>query len=83
MVKVTPHICRHTFATDMAIRGLNPVFLKQILGHDDISTTFSIYTHIKENDSVDEFKELGLINTEEKVPANGSAKIIDFAGRTA
>ena len=62
MIKVTPHICRHTFATNMAISGMNPVILKKILGHDDISTTFSIYTHIKENDSIDEFKKLGLVN---------------------
>lgn len=43
MVKVTPHICRHTFATNMAVRGMNSAILKQIPGHDDISTTFSIY----------------------------------------
>ena len=82
-VKVTPHICRHTFATNMAISGMNPAILKKILGHDDISTTFSIYTHIKENDSMDEFKKLGLVNmnkeTEEYVSAEDRSKIIDFA----
>ena len=29
--RVTPHICRHTFATVMAIKGMNPAILKQIL----------------------------------------------------
>ena len=84
MIKVTPHICRHTFATNMAVSGMNPAILKRILGHDDISTTFSIYTHIKENDSMDEFKKLGLVNmnkeTEEYVSAEDRSKIIDFAG---
>lgn len=81
-VKVTPHICRHTYATDMAIKGMNPIILKEILGHDDISTTFSIYTHIKESDSVAEFQKLELINMDNKATGKMSAKdnpkIIDF-----
>lgn len=87
MIKVTPHICRHTFATNMAVSGMNPAILKRILGHDDISTTFSIYTHIKEDDSMDEFKKLGLVNmnkeTEEYELAEDRSKIIDFASWTA
>ena len=45
----------------MAIKGMNPAILKQILGHDDISTTFAIYTHAKESDSLNEMKRLGLV----------------------
>lgn len=86
MVKVTPHICRHTFATNMATSGMNPAILQQIMGHDDISTTFSIYTHIKESDSMDEFKRLGLANMDikiaEKVSATGDPKIVDFESWT-
>lgn len=81
--RVTPHICRHTYATDMAIKGMNPIILKEILGHDDISTTFSIYTHVKESDSVAEFQKLELINKDnkivEKMSAKDHSKIIDFA----
>ena len=58
--KVTPHICRHTFATNMVLKGMNPAILKQILGHDDISTTFKIYTHLKADNSMDEIVRLGL-----------------------
>ena len=83
MLKVSPHICRHTFATNMAIRGMNPVILTQILGQDDIFTTFSIYTHIKEDNFMEEFKKLGLVNTnqetEEYASAEERSKIIDFA----
>lgn len=57
---MTPHICRHTFATNMVLKGMNPAILKQILGHDDISTTFTIYTHLKADDSMDEMIRLGL-----------------------
>lgn len=82
IVKVTPHICRHTFATNMAISGMNPAILKQILGHDDISTTFSIYTHIKEDSSMEEFKKLGLINMNKETKGNAvtcNQKIIHSA----
>lgn len=87
MAKVTPHICRHTFATNMAISGMNPAILQQIMGHDDISTTFSIYTHIKGNNSMDELKRLGLahanIETEKEVSASGNSPIIEFESWTA
>ena len=87
MVKVTPHICRHTFATNMAIAGMSPVTLKQVMGHDDIFTTFSIYTHIKENNLLDEFQKLGLVNMDikatEQVSAKDNPKAMELEGRTA
>lgn len=43
---VTPHICRHTFATNMARSGMNPKSLQILMGHADISTTLNIYTHL-------------------------------------
>lgn len=42
--KVYPHLLRHTFASHMAQSGVSLVELKDILGHEDISTT-SIYLH--------------------------------------
>ena len=81
-IKVTPHICRHTFATNMAKRGMNPAFLKQILRHDDISTTFKIYTHLKDDDAMSELERLGLADTSankvEKASERGNPKIIDL-----
>lgn len=44
--KITPHMCRHSFATRMARNGMNPVHLKYIMGHADIATTYNIYTHL-------------------------------------
>ena len=85
--KVTPHICRHTFATNMAVKGMNPIILKGIMGHDDIFTTFAIYTHVKGNNYIDEYKKLGLVSidaeTAEKVPAKDKYKVIEFKSRTA
>ena len=44
--KMTPHMCRHTYATRMVRGGMNPVHLKYIMGHADIETTYNIYTHL-------------------------------------
>lgn len=85
--KVTPHVCRHTFATAMAIKGMNPAILKQILGHDDISTTFAIYTHLKDDDSMGELERLGLAdmggNKAEKISVWSNPKTIEFQNRSA
>ncbi|MCM1252405.1 MAG: tyrosine-type recombinase/integrase [Clostridium sp.] len=80
--KVTPHICRHTFATNMVLKGMNPAILKQILGHDDISTTFKIYTHLKADNSMDEIVRLGLASgqTAEK---EEKANIMSFGNKSA
>ena len=46
MPKVTPHVCRHTFCSNMAKSGMNPKTLQYLMGHSDISVTLNTYTHI-------------------------------------
>ena len=46
--KFEPHICRHTFATNM--QSLTPKTLQSILGHGNISTTMNLYVDSKPTD---------------------------------
>ncbi|MBL7001100.1 MAG: tyrosine-type recombinase/integrase, partial [Gammaproteobacteria bacterium] len=41
---ISPHMLRHTMATEMAKTGQIKT-LQQILGHSDISTTMNFYVH--------------------------------------
>lgn len=45
--KFEPHICRHTFATNM--QGLPPKTLQTILGHGNITTTMNHYVDARPN----------------------------------
>ena len=58
MPKVTPHICRHTYCTNMANSGMNPKTLQYLMGHSDISVTLNIYTHTGYDDAKKELARL-------------------------
>lgn len=55
---ITPHICRHTYCSNMAKSGMNPKTLQYLMGHSDISVTLNIYTHVRYEDAVAECKRL-------------------------
>ena len=56
MPKVTPHVCRHTFCSNMAKAGMNPKTLQKIMGHSDIGVTLNTYTHLDFDDIKKEMK---------------------------
>ena len=58
MPKVTPHVCRHTFCSNMAKSGMNPKTLQYIMGHGDIGVTLNTYTHLNFEDASKEVRRL-------------------------
>lgn len=58
MPTITPHVCRHTFCSNMAKSGMNPKTLQYIMGHSDISVTLNTYTHVKFEDAEEEMKKV-------------------------
>ena len=58
MPKITPHVCRHTFCSNMAKSGMNPKTLQYIMGHSDISVTLNVYTHLNYDDAEEEMQKV-------------------------
>lgn len=56
--KITPHVCRHTYCSNMAKSGMNPKVLQYLMGHSDISVTLNTYTHLKLDDAKEEMEKL-------------------------
>ena len=58
MPVIIPHVCRHTYCSNMAKAGMNPKTLQYLMGHSDISVTMNVYTHIGFDDAEEELKRM-------------------------
>ena len=58
MPNITPHVCRHTYCSNMAKSGMNPKTLQYIMGHSDIGVTLNTYTHLQFEDALVEMKKV-------------------------
>lgn len=80
--KITPHMCRHTYCTNMAKRMISPKTLQYLMGHSSIEVTMNVYTHLglldakKEVDRIEAVKELERVNA---VNHDRDGKIIRMA----
>lgn len=62
--KITPHVCRHTYCTNMAKRQISVETLKYLMGHSDISVTSGVYTHLMLDDAQKELERLEKVKSE-------------------
>jgi site-specific recombinase XerD len=53
---VTPHMLRHTHATDLIKAGWDMAHVQQRLGHKDIQTTINTYTHLSNDDLKEKYQ---------------------------
>lgn len=49
-VRATPHMFRHTHATELLRAGWNAAYVQRRLGHAQIQTTINTYTHLSDED---------------------------------
>ncbi len=59
--KVSPHVCRHTYCSNMAHAGMNPKTLQYLMGHSDISVTLNTYAHTSFELAEEELKKVNNI----------------------
>ena len=59
---ITPHVCRHTYCSNMAKSGMNPKTLQYLMGHSDIGVTLNTYTHLGLEDAEDELTRMEDLN---------------------
>ncbi len=64
--KITPHVLRHTFCTNMARNGMAIKNLQYLMGHSDVGTTLNIYTHSRYEDAAKEMLNIRVIDTDTK-----------------
>jgi integrase/recombinase XerD len=49
--RVYPHLLRHSLATELLRRGMNPIQLKDILGHGSLAMIDQVYSHLAPPDA--------------------------------
>ena len=63
MPNITPHVCRHTYCSNMARAGMNPKTLQYLMGHSEIGVTMNTYTHLGLEDATAEMARMAELET--------------------
>lgn len=56
-IHVTPHMLRHTHATDLIQAGWSMAAVQKRLGHQDVQTTINTYTHLTDQDLKKQYQD--------------------------
>lgn len=60
---ITPHVCRHTYCTNMARGGMNAKSLQYLMGHAEVATTMDVYTHFGYEEAKKEVEKISNYNS--------------------
>lgn len=88
---ITPHVCRHTYCTNMAVSGISPKTLQYLMGHSSIEVTLNVYTHLKFDDAQKELEDMQekirkeMLGARKELEKSGqvSAKVIPMVKKKA
>lgn len=74
--RITPHVCRHTYCTNMAKRMISPKTLQYLMGHSSIEVTMNVYTHLGLSDAKREVDRVEALEEVKKIDdmSRGSEK---------
>ena len=59
---VSPHICRHTYITEMATKGCDLKVLQALVGQKDLRVTYNVYNHLDDKRVRGEMERLGMLS---------------------
>jgi len=54
--KLTPHICRHTFCSNLINAGVDAKTVQYLMGHSSISVTLNVYAHTEYDNAAEAMK---------------------------
>ena len=57
-MRITPHIFRHTFATNALKSGMRPEIIQEILGHSDVGITLKVYAKLAQTEVEYSYRKL-------------------------
>lgn len=79
-ITFTPHIFRHTYATNLYYAGVDVKKSQYYLGHSTIEMTLKIYTHLdNERDEQDYFEKINNFFSQSKISQSGKQSV--FVGK--
>ena len=73
MPNITPHVCRHTYCSNMAKSGMNPKTLQYLMGHSDIAVEKEFQ---KMQGLENARKEMGLSDKDDKPLKQNMFKVV-------
>jgi integrase/recombinase XerD len=56
-IEVTPHVLRHSHATELIRNGWDAAYIQKRLGHVNVQTTINTYIHLSNDDMKEKYKE--------------------------
>ena len=73
---ITPHMLRHTACTMMIESGMDPSTVQRQMGHADVRTTLSIYTHV-----TDQHRQKEIAKMDEYLTGASSVQVVNLQSR--